>query len=69
MHDIVQTAATKEELEKCMTTWNTAFTKIQLKINIVKTEVVVINQTPSQVRITLHDIDIKQVDNSKPNSG
>ena len=68
-YDIVQTAATKEELEKCMTTWNTAFTKIQLKINIVKTEVVVINQTPSQVRITLHDIDIKQVDNSKPISG
>ena len=25
--DIAQTAATKEELEKCMTTWNTAFTK------------------------------------------
>ena len=63
--DIAQTAATKEELEKCMTTWNTAFTKYQLKLNLMKTEVVVINRTPSQVRITLHDIEIKQVEHFK----
>ena len=59
---IAQTAATKEELEKCMTTWNTAFTKYQLKLNLMKTEVMVINRTPPQVRITLHDIEIKQVE-------
>ena len=62
--DIAQTAATKEELEKCMTTWNTAFTKYQLKLNLMKNEVMVINRTPSQVRITLHDIEIKQMENS-----
>ena len=28
VHAIAQTAATKEELEKCMTTWNTAFYKV-----------------------------------------
>ena len=56
--DIAQTAATKEELEKCMTTWNTAFTRYQLILNLMKTEVMVINRTPSQVRITLHDIEI-----------
>ena len=61
--DIAQTTATKEELEKCMTTWNTAFTKYQL--NLMKTEVMFINQTPSQVRITLHDIGIKQVETFK----
>ena len=44
---IAQTAATKEELEKRMTTWNTAFTKYQLKLNLIKTEVMVINRTPS----------------------
>ena len=63
--DISQTAATKEELEKCMTTWNTAFTKYQLKLNLMKTEVMVIIRTPSHARITLHDIEIKQVDNFK----
>ena len=31
----------------------------------MKTEVMVINRTPSQVRITLHDIEIKQVENFK----
>ena len=31
----------------------------------MKTEVMVINRTPSQVTITLHDIEIKQVDNFK----
>ena len=45
-----------------MTTWNTPFTKYQLKHNLMKTEVMVINRTPSQVTITLHDIEIKQVD-------
>ena len=34
-----------------MTTWNTYFTKY--KLNIMKTEVMIINRTPSQVRITL----------------
>ena len=63
--DIAQTATTMEELEKCMTTWNTAFTKYQLKLNLMKTEVMVINRTPSQVTITLHDMEIKQVDNFK----
>ena len=63
--DIAQTAATKEELEKCMTTWNTAFTKYQRKLNLMKTEVMVINRTPSKVRITLHDIEIKQVEHFK----
>ena len=48
-----------------MTTWNTALTKYQLKHNLMKTEVMVINRTPSQVRITLHDIEIKQVENFK----
>ena len=37
----------------------------KLKLNLMKTEVMVINRTPSQVRITLHDIGIKQVDNFK----
>ena len=55
----------KEELEKCMTTWNTAFTKYQLKLNLTKTEVMVINRTPSQVTITLHDIEIKHVKHFK----
>ena len=45
-----------------MTTWNTAFTKFQLKLNIMKTEVMVINRMPSQVTITLPYIEIKQVD-------
>ena len=63
--DIAQTATTKEELEKCMTTWNTASTKYQLKLNLMKTEVMVINRTPSQVTITLHDIEIKQVEHFK----
>ena len=49
--------------EKCMPTWNTAFTKY--KLNLMKTEVIVINRTPSQVKITLHDVEIKQVDNFK----
>ena len=48
-----------------VTTWNTTFTKYQLKLNLMKTEVMVINRTPSQVRIILHDIEIKQVDNIK----
>ena len=48
-----------------MTTWNTAFTMYQLKLNLMKTEAMVINRTPSQVRITLHDIEIKQVENFK----
>ena len=30
----------------CMTTWNTVFTKYQLKLNLMKTEVMVINRTP-----------------------
>ena len=65
--DIAQTAATQEELEKCrpMTTWNTAFTKYQLKLDLMKTEVMVINRTISQARIPLHDVEIKQVDNFK----
>ena len=58
--DIAQTAATKEELEKCITTWNTAFTTYQLKFNLLKTEVMVINRTPLHVTITLHDIEIKK---------
>ena len=40
-----------------------SFTKY--KLNILKTEVMVINRTPSQVRITLHEIEIKQVENVK----
>ena len=44
-----------------MTTWNTAITKYELKLNLMKTEVMVINRTPRQVRITMHDIEIKQV--------
>ena len=48
-----------------MTTWNTAFTKYQLKLNLIENEVMVINRTPSQVTITLHDIEIKQVENFK----
>ena len=63
--DIAQTATTKEELEKCMTTWNIAFTKYKLKLNVMKPEVIVINRTPSQVTITLHDIQIKQVEHFK----
>ena len=62
---VAQTAATKEELDKCVTTWNTAFTNYQLKPNLMKTEVMVINRIASQVRITLYDIEIKQVDNFK----
>ena len=61
--DIAQTAATKEQLEKCMTNWNTAFTKYQLKLNLMKTAEMAINRTPPHVRITFHDIEIKQVDN------
>ena len=60
---IAQTAATTEEREKCTTTWNIDFTKYQLKLNLLKPEVIVINRTPSQVRITLHDIEMKQVEN------
>ena len=45
-----------------MTTWNINFTKYQLKLNLMKPEVIVINRTPSQVRITSHDIEIKQVE-------
>ena len=48
--DIAQSAATKEELEKCMTTWNTAFTKYQLKL--MQIEVMVINRTQLPGRIT-----------------
>ena len=48
-----------------MTIWNTEFTKYQLKLNLMKTEVMVINRTPSQVGIALHDIEIKQVENVK----
>ena len=33
--DIATTAATKEALAKCMT-WNTNFTKYQLKLNLMK---------------------------------
>ena len=62
---VAQTAATKEELDKCVTTWNTAFTKYQIKLNLMKTKVIVINRTASQVRLTLDDIEIKQVDNFK----
>ena len=61
--DIAETVATKEEQEKCMTTWNTALTKYQLKLNLMKTEVMFTNPTPSQVRITSDDNEIKQVDN------
>ena len=49
--DVAQSAVKKEESEKCMNTYS--FTKYQLKLNLVKTEVIVINRTPSQVRITL----------------
>ena len=63
--DIAQHVARKGEIEKCLTTWNTTFTKYQLKLNLTKTEVMVINRTPSQVTITLHDIEIKHVDNFK----
>ena len=63
--EIAHTAATKKEHGKCMTTWNTAFTKYQLKLNLVKTEMMVINRTPSQISITLHDIEIKQLENFK----
>ena len=40
----------------------TAFTKYHLKLNLMKTEVIVINRAPSQVRITIYDVEIKQVD-------
>ena len=49
--DIAQTAATKEEP-----------TKYHTQLNIMKAEVMVINRSPSRVRITLHDIEMKQVD-------
>ena len=47
--DVAQSAVKKEESEKCMNTCS--FTKCQLKLNLVKTEVIVFNRTPSQVRI------------------
>ena len=63
--NIAQIVATKEKHENCMTTWNTVFTMHQLTLNLMNTEAMVINRTPSQVRITLHDIAIKQVKHFK----
>ena len=59
--DITQTAAAKEELEKCMTTLNTAFTQVRTQSHENRSS----GHQPntSQVSIALHDIDIKQVGN------
>ena len=59
--DIAQTATSIEKLRERMTRWNESFNKYNLKLNLKKTEVLVVSRTEKEAVVTLDEYQLNQV--------
>ena len=58
--DIAQTAASKGELADIMNVWQAAFNKYHLKLNILKTEVIMMGRSRQTQNIKIGDHTLNQ---------
>ena len=59
--DIAQTATSIEKLQERMTRWNEYFNKYNIKINLKKTEVLVVSRREKEAVVTLDEYQLNQV--------
>ena len=59
--EIAQTATSIEKLQERMTRWNESFNRYNLKLNLMKTEVLVVSRTEKEVVVTLDEYQLNQV--------
>ena len=59
--DIAQTAASEGELADIMNVWQAAFNKYYLKLNLLKTEVMMMERSHHTINIKIGDYTLKQV--------
>ena len=59
--DIAQTATSIEKLQERMTRWNESFNRYNLKLNLKKTEVLVVSRTEKEAVVTLDENQLNQV--------
>ena len=59
--DIAQTATSIEKLQERMTRWNESFNIYNLKLNLKKTEVLVLSRTEKEAVVTLDEYQLNQV--------
>ena len=58
---IAQTATSIEKLQERMTRWNESFNRYNLKLNLKKTEVLVVSRTEKEAVVTLDEYQLNQV--------
>ena len=63
--DIAQTAASEGELADIMNVWQAAFNKYHLKLNLLKTEVVMMGRSHQTLNIKIGDHTLNQVQSFK----
>ena len=59
--DIAQTATSIEKLQERTTRWNESFNRYNLKLNLKKTEVLVVSRTEKEAVVTLDAFQLNQV--------
>ena len=59
--DISQTATSIEKLQERMTRWNESFNRYNLKLNLKKTEVLVVSRTEKEAVVSLDEYQFNQV--------
>ena len=63
--DIAQTAASEGELADIMNVWQAAFNKYHLKLNLLKTEVMMMGLSQHTLNIKLENFTLNQVQSFK----
>ena len=63
--DIAQTAASEGELADIMNVWQSAFNKYHLKLNLLKTEVMMMGLSKHTLNIKLENFTLNQVQSFK----
>jgi calcineurin-like phosphoesterase family protein len=63
--DIAQTATSEQQLQKQMNNWCLVFKEFKLKLNVQKTEVLLVSRIPRKVNIVVENSELKQTERFK----